>query len=540
MRTVIVSTESKTEGCAITRRKKRHLEVCLTACREVCRETGRGETRFPIEDARGAGFDKIHFVHECLPEINAAEINTGTEFLGKPLGMPFLISCITGGTLDGSPVNILLAKLAQHKKLAFGLGSMRVLFHEPLAYKDFSVRAFAPDIPLIANIGAAQLAEYAPARIIEAARSLDADALAVHLNPGQEIAQEGGDVDFRHVLDAISALVDTGAMPLIVKETGYGIRPRRARELWARGVHWVDIAGAGGTDWLQVELACRCEGADTQGVFDASSGKSDKVISSPDAQAAPSAADGSDGSDELAWKSDKVNSVADTRGASDTRGMLGDSFGKSDKVIPEQTAPSAADGSDELIRKSDKVISSQDARESSSREKSDKVISSQNTRGVPNAREWQSDELLSISETFSSWGLPTALILAALRKSKGESRYASKKIGPATHALHACAAGKRESLPLIASGGLKNGLDLAKSLALGAGMGGMALPLLRAYKSRGEEGLYAFIERLASELRMAMFMTGARTIAALRDTAIYYDADFSSEVRSLLALEADA
>jgi isopentenyl-diphosphate delta-isomerase type 2 len=204
----------------ITQRKRRHLEVCLAQ---------RDDGTSSIEDPRGAGFHAVRFVHECLPEISAADINTKTDFLGKTLRFPLLISCMTGGTLDGSPVNILLAKRGQSDQLALGLGSMRVLVHDETAYTDFAVREAAPDIPLLANIGAAQLKEYSPARILELARRLEADALVVHVNPGQEIVQEGGTCDFRHALDGISALVDTGAMPIIVKETGFGIRPRRVR-----------------------------------------------------------------------------------------------------------------------------------------------------------------------------------------------------------------------------------------------------------------------------------------------------------------------
>jgi len=406
-----VNMASGPDGGALARRKKRHLDVCLS------------ETRPEIEDRRGAGFDAIHFVHECLPEINAAEIVTETEFLGKALAFPFLISCMTGGALDGSPINISLAKLAEHARLALGLGSMRVLFHEPKAWKDFSVRSFAPDIPLLANIGAAQLAEYAPERIMEAARSLEADALVVHLNPGQESVQEGGDVDFRHVLAALSALLDTGVMPVLVKETGHGIRPCRVRELLARGVRWVDIAGAGGADWLQVELA-RSEADHDDSRHDAKRSKAS---------------------------------------------------GHSVRLDAKRTVSAHSDS----------------------------------TRSEASARE--------IAETFSSWGLPTALILTALRAERAASS---------------------EAAPLIASGGLKNGLDLAKALALGAGLGGMALPLIKVYAKQGERGLYDFVGRVHRELRIAMFMTGSRSLAALREAALYYDADFAADVQSLLAAEA--
>lgn len=72
-----------------------------------------------------------------------------------------------------------------------------------------------------------------------------------------------------------------------------------------------------------------------------------------------------------------------------------------------------------------------------------------------------------------------------------------------------------QSIPLIASGGLRSGLDIAKALKLGADLGAMAQPLLK-HALIGEEALFSFIEQLLLELRVALFAAGASSIAELK------------------------
>lgn len=95
-----------------------------------------------------------------------------------------------------------------------------------------------------------------------------------------------------------------------------------------------------------------------------------------------------------------------------------------------------------------------------------------------------------LGEQFGEWGIPTSQSIRNVRRA-----------APA--------------LPLIASGGLRNGLDLAKAIALGADLGGMARPfLLRAVA--GEAALREFLLQTLDELRICMFATGAVTVAGLR------------------------
>ena len=85
--------------------------------------------------------------------------------------------------------------------------------------------------------------------------AIKADALAVHLNPLQEIIQPEGDRDYSGILEAIEKACSFLSVPVIVKETGCGISRNVAERLKSAGVKYLDIAGAGGTSWSAIEYA---------------------------------------------------------------------------------------------------------------------------------------------------------------------------------------------------------------------------------------------------------------------------------------------
>ena len=221
-------------------RKADHLRICLdenVQCRQVTN-----------------GLERYRFAHCCLPEIDRHDISLTSAFLDKPLGAPFLISSMTGGTELAKTINQRLAAVAQHYQLAMGVGSQRVAVEDPTVAATFAVRAIAPDIPLFANLGAVQLNyRYGLDECRRAVDTLEADALILHLNPLQECVQTSGDTNFRGLLKKIALLCETLPVPVIAKEVGNGISAAMATKLMEVGVAAIDVAGAGGTSWALVE-----------------------------------------------------------------------------------------------------------------------------------------------------------------------------------------------------------------------------------------------------------------------------------------------
>jgi len=200
------------------------------------------------------GLERYRFTHCCLPELNRHEIDLTTTFLGKQLSAPVLISSMTGGTEQAKIINQRLARVAQHYKIAMGVGSQRVAVEKPLVASTFAVRSHAPDILLFANLGAVQLNyNYGLDQCLRIVDLLEADALILHLNPLQECIQTKGDTNFRGLLDKISILCAQLPVPVIAKEVGNGISAVMANKLLEAGVKAIDVAGAGGTSWAKVE-----------------------------------------------------------------------------------------------------------------------------------------------------------------------------------------------------------------------------------------------------------------------------------------------
>ncbi len=310
--------------------------------------------------------EEVYLVHQALPETDLSKIDTSVKFLGKTLSMPLMITGMTGGHPFSGEINRLLARAASKHQIAIGVGSQRAALRDgSLAWTYQVVREEAPNVPVIANIGAPQLVRGDPIHTAEKAiEMIEADGLAVHLNPGQEAFQPEGDVDYRGVLRSLRLLVDRLDVPVIVKETGSGISMQVAEKLRDIGVRYIDVSGAGGTNWIKVEMF--------------------------------------------------------------------------------------------------------------------------------RARIKKARLLEEAGKTFSSWGIPTALSIV-------ETRWAH-----------------RDAI-IIASGGVRDGLDIAKSIALGADIAGMALPMLRAVLV-SEEELDHFIKKISYEIRAALYLTASGNVKSLQKT----------------------
>lgn len=301
--------------------------------------------------------EEVELLHDSLPELAVSEVDLSVDFIGKKLAAPLLITGMTGGADEATRINRELAQVAQELGIAFGVGSQRAILKDRSLAATYQVRDVAPDIALFGNIGGVQAAAMTTSEAEDLVGIIAADALCIHLNPGQELTQPEGDRDFRGVLDAIARLNEELSVPIIVKETGSGLSKRALEKLKGTGVSWVDTSAAGGTTWIGVE-----------------------VLRTP----------------------------------------------------PEQR---------------------------------------------------------NVGQMFWDWGVPTAASIVWARE-----------LGFNT----------------IASGGIRNGLDAARAIALGAGVAGMALPWLKAAYDGGAPAALSFGQDTLLALRTACVLTGSPNISALQ------------------------
>jgi isopentenyl-diphosphate delta-isomerase len=330
---------SEPDSQSIAARKSQHIDLAL---------------QDDVQFRRSTGLERFEFVHQALPELSLDEIDVSVQFLGKRLAAPIIVSSMTGGTERAGEINRRIAEAVQALGLGMGVGSQRISVEHPDVASTFQVRKVAPSILLFANIGAVQLNYGFGARECrQLIDSVEADALALHLNPLQEAIQPGGNTNFSGLLPKIERLCQAlSPTPVVVKEIGCGISGDTARRLVDCGVSVIDVGGAGGTCWTDIE-----------------------------------------------------------------------------------------------------------------------------------GRRTDSEPARATAATFREWGIPTADCIVSVRA--------------------AC-----PRVPIIASGGLRTGLDVAKSIALGADLAALASPALRA-ADESASAVQQLLSRLVHELRLAMFCTGS-------------------------------
>ncbi|MFO7928614.1 MAG: type 2 isopentenyl-diphosphate Delta-isomerase [Candidatus Humimicrobiaceae bacterium] len=308
------------------------------------------------------GFKDYRFIHQALPGIALEEIDVSTTFLGKKLELPMMISPLVGGINQTGKINKDLAKVAQLKGIAMGLGSQRTAIEDNGNHKSYLVRDVAPDILLFSNLGAVQLNYgFGVKECSQAVKMVDADALIIHLNLMQEAFQAEGNCNFRGLEEKIGKVCNSLDVPVLVREVGFGISREVAKKLVGINVSAIDVGGAGGTSWVEVE---------------------------------------------------KHRSK------------------------------------DRLLKK--------------------------------------------VAPSFNSWGIPTADSVKAVRSVS-------------------------ETIPLVASGGIRTGLEVAKAIALGADIAGIALPMLRNIRV-SVKSCIDYINEIKAGLKIAMFGIGAARIDDLKHT----------------------
>ncbi|MBD3194163.1 MAG: type 2 isopentenyl-diphosphate Delta-isomerase, partial [Candidatus Lokiarchaeota archaeon] len=208
-----------------------------------------------VESNKTTWLEHINFVHDAIPELNLEDLVVSSEFLGKLISAPIIIGAMTGGTELTKKINISLAKAAQKFRIPMMVGSQRVILRHPETKPTFSaVREAAPDIPIVGNIGIAQVATSENFDYVrEVVDNIKADAIAIHLNVIQELIQPEGDKIFAGAIENIKKLKKEYDIPIVMKETGCGISKETAQIFSDIEVEVIDVSGLGGTSWVAVE-----------------------------------------------------------------------------------------------------------------------------------------------------------------------------------------------------------------------------------------------------------------------------------------------
>lgn len=225
----------------ITRRKADHIKIALkrnVQAREVT-----------------TGFEDVHLIHRALPEIDKQKIDLSASLFNHKFAAPLIVGAMTGGTQEATKINATIAEAVERLGLGMGVGSQRAALENKRLEKTFAIaRKKAPTAFLIANIGGIQLVNgYGVKEAKRAIEMIDADALAIHLNPLQEVVQPEGQTNFSKVLSRIAEVANEIDKPIIAKETGAGIAAEDAKKLEEAGVKCIDVSGVGGTTFAAVE-----------------------------------------------------------------------------------------------------------------------------------------------------------------------------------------------------------------------------------------------------------------------------------------------
>lgn len=229
------------EKSGTSQRKDDHLKICIE--------------QNVTYDSISSGFEIVHLRMDSLIQIkDFDEIDLSTEFLGKKIDYPIIISGMTGGSKLGQKYNKIIAEVCQEKNIAMGVGSQRAAIEQSELAETFQVREEAPDIPLIANLGIAQFIDnYSIKEADQAIDMIEADALAVHINPLQELIQKEGNRKLSNTFNALKNLSESFEHPLIIKGVGSGFTSMDMLLLHKLKFYALDISGAGGTNWKKIE-----------------------------------------------------------------------------------------------------------------------------------------------------------------------------------------------------------------------------------------------------------------------------------------------
>lgn len=213
----------------------------------------------PAHQAAGlSGLDRVHLRHEALPDLDFRDVRLDSTCLGRLAPTPFYVAGMTAGHSDASKINRTLALACAERGWAMGVGSQRRELEAGDGGKlDHwkELREEAPGLVLFANVGISQLISSDPSDVRKLVDSVQAQALAVHLNALQEVLQPEGTPSFKGALEALRRTCTEIGIPVVLKETGCGFSPRTLKKVAELGLTAVDVSGLGGTHWGRIEGA---------------------------------------------------------------------------------------------------------------------------------------------------------------------------------------------------------------------------------------------------------------------------------------------
>lgn len=208
---------------------------------------------YALTTGQGSGtmFDDIRFVHQALPGLGVEDIDLRPKTGDLSFKSPVFINAMTGGGGDHTEkLNGMLARVAKETGMAMAVGSQMSAIKDPSERASFKVvRKENPEGIIISNLGSEASLEQAK----EAVELIEADALQIHLNVVQELAMPEGDRDFKGALERIQHISESLQVPVIVKETGFGISYETALKLAGTKIAAIDVSGYGGTNFAKIE-----------------------------------------------------------------------------------------------------------------------------------------------------------------------------------------------------------------------------------------------------------------------------------------------
>lgn len=193
--------------------------------------------------------EDVYIEHNAISDICLDEVDTSINFLGRKISMPLMVDAITGGGSSSDAINEDLSSICQELSIPMACGSESIALTEKESIESFELIKDKKDLIRIGNLGFERNYE----DFVFAKELIDAHAMQIHLNLAQEMVMKEGDNSYHDPLSIIEELVEKFDCPIIVKETGCGISKNVAKKLIEKNVKYIDIAGKGGTNFIEIE-----------------------------------------------------------------------------------------------------------------------------------------------------------------------------------------------------------------------------------------------------------------------------------------------